>query len=179
MNLNMINIFQHSKDYIVYLGHWKKILSDFRKQYRTFNKSKNPRHKALKTNHLHLRVWREQVHMMADGLFHGAFKGLVGGSNRQEELVGHRFALREKPFVPPLHCFLLMLFQPDLGRGRMVEEGNGRRRKEASCWKLLSSSGKVKDVLKGDGAPSNWRDERSFFLRTPCFKGHLKSALLK
>lgn len=35
--------------------------------------------------HLHLPVTlcREKVHMVADGLLHGAFKGLVGGGDRK------------------------------------------------------------------------------------------------
>lgn len=99
----------------------------------------------------HLGAWREQVHMMADGLLHGAFKDLVGGSNRQEEVVGRWFALREKPVIPAFHWVLRLLLRLD-----MVEERNGGRWAEAHCWKLLSSSDKAKDVLKGDGAPSNW-----------------------
>lgn len=41
--------------------------------------------------------------MVADGLLHGAFKSLVGGSDGQEEVFGLRLTLREESLIPPVH----------------------------------------------------------------------------
>lgn len=101
--------------------------------------------------------------MVADGLLHGAFEGLVAGGDRQEEVFGAGFALREEPLVPPLlhpcSARLLLsspvLFHSCWGGVEGVEEGDGGRREEAGGWQLLSSCGKMKEVLQGDGAPPN------------------------
>ena len=49
-----------------------------------------------------LTLRREEVHVVADGLLHAAFKGLVGGGDGQEEVLGAGLALREEPPITPL-----------------------------------------------------------------------------
>lgn len=99
----------------------------------------------------------EEVHVVANGLLHGAFKGLVRGGNGQQEVPGARLTLREKALGPLLlpctsgHRGL----NPRLGTHERVEEGDGGMREQAGCWELLSSCGEVKQVLEGDGALPN------------------------
>lgn len=112
--------------------------------------------------HTSLKLCGEEVHVVADGLLHGAFEGLVGGGDRQEEVLGARLTLREKAHVPLLlpRTSGRLLLNSWLGGSERVEEGDGRMREEAGCWELLSSCGEVKQVLEGDGALPNWGEER-------------------
>lgn len=83
--------------------------------------------------------------MVADGLLHGAFEGLVRGGDRQEEAFGAQLPLRKEPFVPP----------PFSSSRQRMEEGEAGRGEEAGGGGLFGSCGKVKEVLQGDGAPSS------------------------
>lgn len=93
--------------------------------------------------------------MVADGMLHGAFEGLVGGGDRQEEVFGTRLLLGEESLILPrlsadhLHgsSSSIPLFFSWWGGGDRMEEGDGGRREEASGWELLSSCGETKEVL--------------------------------
>lgn len=81
--------------------------------------------------------------MAADRLLHGAFEGLVGGGDRQEEVSGAQLPPRRKPLLrPPLPAPL-----------RRVKEGDAGSGEEAAGGRLSGSCGKVEEVLQGDAAP--------------------------
>lgn len=77
--------------------------------------------------------------------FHGAFEGLVGGGDGQEEVFGARLPLRRKALVLPLRS--------QLGGGRRVKEGDAGRGEGAAGGGLFGSCGKAEEVLQGDAAP--------------------------
>lgn len=94
--------------------------------------------------------------MAADRLLHGAFEGLVGGGDRQEEVFGAQLPLRRRPLLRPrLSASLVLLLSARLGGGRRMKEGDAGRGEEAAGGRLAGSCGKVEEVLQGDGAPSS------------------------
>lgn len=94
---------------------------------------------------------------MADGLLHGAFEGLVGGGDGQEEVFGAGLPLWEQPLVPPRlptwserfprSSSPILLLSSWWGGDDGVEEGNGGRREEAGGWELHGSCDEAKEVL--------------------------------
>lgn len=94
--------------------------------------------------------------MVADHLLHGAFEGLIGGGDGQEEVFGVQLPLRKQSLIKQHPCasltFLLSLQQ---GGGDCMKEGDAGRGEEAGGRELFGSRGKVKEVVQGDGTPSN------------------------
>lgn len=86
--------------------------------------------------------------MVCDRLLHGAFEGLVGGGDRQEEVVGAQLPLRRKSLIHPR-------LSSQLGGGDGMKEGDAGRAEEAAGRRLCGSCGKVEKVLQGDGTPSS------------------------
>lgn len=76
--------------------------------------------------------------MVADGLLHGAFEGLVGGADGQEEVFGAGLTLREESPVRSAH-----VLDSWRGGGEGVEERDGGRGEEADCRELCSSCGEM------------------------------------
>lgn len=121
----------------------------------------------MKTPPPPLTLCGEEVHMVADNLLHGAFEGLVGGGDGQEEMFGGGIPLWEEPLVTPdfpswsacslflILLLLLLLLSFWWGGDDGMEEGNGGRREEAGCGELVSFCDETKKVLQGDGAPPN------------------------
>lgn len=94
--------------------------------------------------------------MVADRLLHGAFKGLVGGGDWQEEVFGAQLPLRRKSLVHPrLSASLVLLLSSQLGGGDRMKEGDAGRGEEAAGRRLFGSCGKMEEVLQGDGTPSS------------------------
>lgn len=105
--------------------------------------------------------------MVADGLLHAAFEGLVGGGHGQEEVPGGGLPLGEdllsaphlRPWSgrSPLFSSSVLLLRLALrGGDGGVKEGNGRIREEAGGWEVLKSCGEAKEVLQGNRALPHW-----------------------
>lgn len=92
------------------------------------------------------------MQVAADRLLHGAFEGLVGGGDRQEEVFGAHLPPRRRSLIHPrLSASILLL----LGGGERMKEGDAGREEEAAGGRLFSTCGKVEEVLQGDGTPSS------------------------
>lgn len=86
------------------------------------------------------------VHTAAHRLLHGAFEGLVGGGDGQEEVSGTQLPMRTHTFVPAR-------LSSQQGGGDRMKEGDAGRGEEAGGRGLFGSCGKLKEVLQGGGAP--------------------------